>query len=105
VLEDDRSKVQVCVRVKPLTAKEARSGAKRCAVAHDNCVILGAKGTFVIRCLTEMFLTRMLSPPDPKMFTFDAVADEASKQEEIFAMVGKSITDSCIAGTTASSTP
>ncbi|ELR12465.1 Kinesin motor domain containing protein [Acanthamoeba castellanii str. Neff] len=32
------------------------------------------------------------------MFTFDAVADEASKQEEIFAMVGKSITDSCIAG-------
>ena len=54
VLEDDRSKVQVCVRVKPLTAKEVRSGAKRCAVAHDNCVILGAKGTLVIRCSASM---------------------------------------------------
>jgi hypothetical protein len=55
--------------------------------------------------ISSIKLEQLLTPhntfafADPKIFTFDGVADESSAQEEIFAMVGKSITDSCIAGT------
>ncbi|KAK7114455.1 kinesin-like protein KIF15 isoform X2 [Littorina saxatilis] len=40
----------------------------------------------------------LLAKPDPKIFTFDHVADTDSSQESVFTSVGKALIDSCIAG-------
>lgn len=41
---EDHCNVQVCVRLKPLSFQEVRDGAGRCALAHENTVILDTKG-------------------------------------------------------------
>lgn len=55
-------------------------------------------GSFLLAS-SRFSLTPSFLRADPKVFTFDAVADEHSTQEEIFAVVGKHITESCMAGT------
>ncbi|XP_076449175.1 kinesin-like protein KIF15 [Babylonia areolata] len=40
----------------------------------------------------------LLAKPDPKIFTFDYVADSLSTQESVFSAVGKSLIESCVAG-------
>lgn len=40
----------------------------------------------------------LLAKPDPKVFTFDSVADTDCTQESVFSAVGKSLIESCVAG-------
>ncbi|KAL8592975.1 hypothetical protein ACOMHN_017905 [Nucella lapillus] len=40
----------------------------------------------------------LLAKPDPKVFTFDHVADIHSTQESVFSAVGKLLIESCVAG-------
>ncbi|KAL3693895.1 hypothetical protein R1sor_007546 [Riccia sorocarpa] len=73
--------VQVVVRVRPPSNREKDQGYIKCvgvdSVSHS--VTLNYR-------------------PQPRTFTFDYVADEVVSQEEIFAAVGKPITDACLQG-------
>eukprot|EP00904_Undaria_pinnatifida_P004353 jgi/Undpi1/13919/HiC_scaffold_9.g03570.m1 len=80
--EDNRIKV-VC-RVRPPVSREtngAKGLANRCvAVAEDNRTVM------------------LNSKPHGKNFTFDYAAGEDSTQEELFAEVGRPVTEACLEG-------
>mmetsp|Transcript_1154 Transcript_1154/g.2782 ORF Transcript_1154/g.2782 Transcript_1154/m.2782 type:complete len:1261 (-) Transcript_1154:2331-6113(-) len=73
--------VKVVIRIRPLNSRELQEGARRCldAQIERSSVTLEAK-------------------PKAKTFTYDFVADEDISQDEIFQVVGKPITTSCMSG-------
>lgn len=73
--------VKVVIRIRPLNEKEQHEGSRRCleAQVERSAIIIEAK-------------------PKPKTFTYDFVADEDISQDEIFQVVGKPITTSCLSG-------
>ncbi|OAE21380.1 hypothetical protein AXG93_3658s1020 [Marchantia polymorpha subsp. ruderalis] len=73
--------VQVVVRVRPPNKKESDQGYVKCIGVDSGSHSL----TLTYR-------------PQPRTFTFDYVADELVTQEEIFAAVGRPITDACLQG-------
>ncbi|KAL2634283.1 hypothetical protein R1flu_005762 [Riccia fluitans] len=73
--------VQVVVRVRPPSNREKDQGYVKC-VGVDS----GAHSV------------TLNYRPQPRTFTFDYVADEVVTQEDIFAAVGKPITDACLQG-------
>ena len=78
--------VRVCVRCRPLNAKEVEQG-------HENCVNM-----FPDRGLIEI-RNPNLGPTDPiKTFTFDAVYDCNSKQLDLYAETFAPLVDSVLDG-------
>jgi chromosome segregation ATPase len=73
--------VKVVIRIRPLNSRELQDGSRRCLSAQvdRSAVALEAK-------------------PKAKTFTYDFVADEDITQDEIFQVVGKPITTSCLSG-------
>lgn len=73
--------VKVVIRIRPLNSREVQEGARRCLAAQieRSAITLEAK-------------------PKPKTYTYDFVADEDISQDEIFQVVGKPITTSCMSG-------
>ncbi|GJP43773.1 hypothetical protein CLOM_g3190 [Closterium sp. NIES-68] len=75
------SNVQVVVRVRPPNDRENDLGYHKCIAVDPSTKLL-----------------QLLTRPQPKPFSFDYIADEDKRQEEIFATVGKPITDACLEG-------
>ncbi len=69
--------ILVMVRVRPLGSNEAAEG--RCIKVEKNGVTLDSGG-------------------ENKQFAFDYVADEQERQETVFAVAGKSLSDACLEG-------
>eukprot|EP00903_Cladosiphon_okamuranus_P015003 g13882.t1 len=82
--EDNRIKV-VC-RVRPPVSRETH-GAKTLSLANRCVVVADDKCTVTLN-----------SKPQEKNFTFDYAAGEDSTQEELFAEVGKPVTEACLEG-------
>ena len=79
--------VQVVVRCRPLNEKEIEFG-------HDQCVNMDSK-----RGVVEIRNPKMLEATDPgKTFTFDAVYDWNSKQEELYDETFASLINSVLSG-------
>jgi hypothetical protein len=73
--------VKVVIRIRPLNDREVHEGSRRCLVAQ-----------------VERSAITLEAKPKPKTFTYDFVADEDISQDEIFQVVGKPITTSCLSG-------
>ena len=72
--------IKVIVRVRPL------GGGSGTAAEVSRCIAI--KGSSELE----------LNSDPPKKFTFDAVRDESSTQEELFSQTGKRVVDSCLQG-------
>jgi hypothetical protein len=73
--------VRVYIRVRPLSDRELAEGtARKCVnVLQNSSLILDVR-------------------PDPKRFTFDYIGDETTSQQELFEVIGKPISVSCLDG-------
>jgi kinesin family member 15 len=82
MMEKDKDSIQVMVRVRPLNERERNEGAKSCINFNEeipNSLILDSR-------------------PEPKNFYFDFVGGEKTTQEDIFRIVGKTLTTACLEG-------
>ncbi|CAG9334317.1 unnamed protein product [Blepharisma stoltei] len=79
-MADSKDNVKVAIRVRPLNAKESSETGRRCLTIHESSTI------------------SIDARPDPKVFTYDYVADENVTQDQIFEIIGKPIACSCLAG-------
>lgn len=77
----DNNNVRVYVRVRPLNDTEKMGGPQQC-----------------IKPDTEHHSIDMNTKPEPRRFTYDHVAGIDSTQEDVFQKVGRTITDTCLAG-------
>ena len=77
--KDASSTIKVFVRVRPMSSSETKG-------RTENIVSVPTTDTV------------LLQSSEPKPFTFDYVADQATTQNEIFDMIGKPFTDSCLKG-------
>jgi kinesin family protein 15 len=73
---------QVVCRVRPPCQRE-----KEMALGLRKCVAVADRTT-----------VQMISGNEPLRFTFDHALPEDGTQEEVFALVGKPITDRCLEG-------
>ena len=74
--------VKVAIRIRPLNDKEKKeSDTRQCLTANPS--------------LNSVSLPL---PPEPKVFTYDYVADESSTQEHIFTAVGRPVATACLSG-------
>lgn len=80
-MSESLDNVRVVVRVRPFSDKEQCEGSAR------KCVNVLAQSGLIVDV-----------KPEPKRFTYDYVADETSSQEEIFGIVGRPISMSCLSG-------
>lgn len=79
-MSESLDNVRVIVRVRPLSSKELDGPARKCiTVVSKSSLILEIK-------------------PEPKRFTYDYVASEATSQAELFEEVGRSISLACLNG-------
>jgi kinesin family protein 15 len=74
------STIKVIVRVRPMSSTEKSAG------RAENVVSVPTTDTVV------------LQSSEPKPFTFDYVADSPTTQSEMFDMIGRPFTDSCLKG-------
>jgi kinesin family protein 15 len=74
------STIKVFVRVRPMSSSEKSTG------RTENVVSVPTTDTVV------------LQGSEPKPFTFDYVADSSTTQNEVFDMIGRPFTDSCLKG-------
>ncbi|CAN0279413.1 unnamed protein product [Lampetra fluviatilis] len=81
----DGDAIRVCVRVRPPTEGIAVNEGE--SMEHGMCVTVVSPDT-----------VRVLSRPEPRIFTFDYVASISATQEEIFSVVAKNIIESCMNG-------
>ncbi|XP_061429100.1 kinesin-like protein KIF15 [Lethenteron reissneri] len=81
----DGDAIRVCVRVRPPTEGIALNEGE--SMEHGMCVTVVSPDT-----------VRVLSRPEPRIFTFDYVASISATQEEIFSVVAKNIIESCMNG-------
>lgn len=79
-MSEFKDNVKVAVRIRPLNEKEANENSEKCLTSIESKTIL------------------LDSKPEPRSFTYDNVAEQNVTQEEIFEIVGKPITTSCIKG-------
>lgn len=79
-MSDFKDNVKVAIRIRPLNDKEQQESGSLCLNVIESKTIL------------------LESKPEPKSFTYDNVADEKISQEEVFEIVGKPITASCMRG-------
>lgn len=83
-IENSAEAVKVIIRCRPMSEKEINRGCKKCIkILHDQNSVIVEK------------------PEDPtttKQFTFDAVFDDDSKQEEVYEKSARGIVDSVIEG-------
>lgn len=79
----DGDAIRVCVRVRPPTEVIAVGE----SMEQGMCVTVVSPDT-----------VRVLSRPEPRIFTFDYVASISATQEEIFSVVAKNIIESCMNG-------
>mmetsp|Transcript_571 Transcript_571/g.870 ORF Transcript_571/g.870 Transcript_571/m.870 type:complete len:1572 (+) Transcript_571:427-5142(+) len=80
-MSESLDNVRVVVRVRPLSERELLEGAAR------KCVTVQQNSSLVLDI-----------KPEPKRFTYDYVADETTTQQELFEVVGKPISNSCLTG-------
>jgi hypothetical protein len=73
--------VRVVVRLRPLTDRELVEG------TTPNCVQVFQNSSLLLDV-----------KPEPKRFSFDYVGDETTSQEELFEVVGRPISTSCLNG-------
>jgi hypothetical protein len=74
--------IQVMVRVRPLNDRERREDARACClIDEDN------PQQIILEC-----------KPDQKVFVFDYVTGEKTSQHDIFTIVGKPLTNTCLEG-------
>ncbi len=82
---NNNDNVKVFIRVRPANPNELNNHSGTCVVVpkdinqESNSLILDSK-------------------PEPKVFTFDYVADENVTQEEMFMVAGKPITEMSLSG-------
>lgn len=79
---NQRDKIKVCVRIRPLSEREIKEGSAVCVNVDEmrqNCIQLDSK-------------------PQAKAFSFDWVASRASTQEEVFNRLGKGMVETCLQG-------
>jgi len=74
------STIKVFVRVRPMSTSEKSAG------RTENIVSVPTTDTVVMQS------------SEPKPFTFDYVADQSTTQHEVFDMIGRPFTDSCLKG-------
>ena len=79
-MSDFKDNVKVAIRIRPLNDKEQQESGSLCLNVIESKTIM------------------LESKPEPKSFTYDNVADEKISQEEVFEIVGKPITASCMRG-------
>ncbi|CAG9326979.1 unnamed protein product [Blepharisma stoltei] len=80
-MADLKDNVKVALRIRPLNSREQQESGKKCVTVHEfqNSISLETR-------------------PEPKIFTYDYVADEYVTQEQIFDAVGKPIAKSSLSG-------
>ena len=79
-MSDFKDNVKVAIRIRPLNDQEFHENAGTClSVSESKRIMIDSK-------------------PEPRSFTYDNVADENMSQEEVFEIVGKPITTSCLKG-------
>jgi chromosomal replication initiation ATPase DnaA len=81
-MDSEKDNIKVMVRVRPLNDREKREEAKACVVLDSDNP-------------TSILLD---SKPEPKQFYFDYVVGEGIRQEDIFHIVGKTLTNTCLEG-------
>ncbi|XP_069769579.1 kinesin-like protein KIF15 [Narcine bancroftii] len=82
-LSTEGDSIKVCVRVRPL-----KNGTELCSDGdHGLCLSVAPPKNI-----------RLCSKPEPKVFTYDHVADMDTTQEAVFSAVGRGIIESCMNG-------
>eukprot|EP00961_Rhodomonas_salina_P025128 338622-Rhodomonas_salina.1 len=89
VCQDNSSTIKVFVRVRPSVETDNTRGG-------DGVVSVPTTDTVTSNAV--FFQMVLLHGSEPKPFTFDYAADPTTTQLEMFDMIGKPFTDSCLAG-------
>ena len=79
-MSDFKDNVKVAIRIRPLNEREISENTTKCVSIVESKIIL------------------LDSKPESRSFTYDNVAGDEVSQEEVFEIVGKSITSSCLRG-------
>ncbi|KAK9813839.1 hypothetical protein WJX73_001399 [Symbiochloris irregularis] len=72
--------IKVIVRIRPINERERALGGQRCIAQASETSL------------------KLMTIPEAQTFTFDSVADEASSQELLFTLAGRSVVDNALGG-------
>ena len=87
MIDSNSDNIQVMVRIRPLNQRERDDGSRSCVEQEENRKV-------ILDC-----------PQDPKSFYFDYVGGMELRQEQIFNVVGKPLTQACLQGKLPLSSP
>lgn len=74
--------VKVAIRIRPLNDKEKKEPDTRLCISAD----------------PSLSSVSLAVTPEPRVFTYDFVADEIASQEHVFASVGRPVATACLSG-------